>query len=39
MIKLTLFKWTVIIIWDLTLYHVAKNPIRKPKKEEVVNNG
>ena len=31
MLKIVVWKWKIIIIWDFTRFHVSKNPMKKPK--------
>ena len=31
MLKIVIWKWKIVIIWDFTRFHVSKNPSKKPK--------
>ena len=31
MLKIVVWKWKIIIIWDHTRWHASKNPVKKPK--------
>ena len=35
MLKIVIWKWKIIIIWDFTRFHVSKNPVKKPKVQDI----